>query len=105
LEDAERVQKLTRFDPEKKHLGECGYGLALTYSDDYEQQLQGIAMIETWMATYRGRLVYVFVAPLLVQALMRIGLYGRAIEIADSAIESLRKCGLGLPLFLPEVSL
>jgi hypothetical protein len=105
LEDAERIRKLTRFDPISKHFTECGYGLALVYSNNEGDQLQGVALIEAYLAKFGQGLTFIWVAPLVLKAFCHVGLIDRGLEIANTAIEGVRRYGLMLPLVLPEVNI
>jgi hypothetical protein len=102
LEEAERIRKLTQFDLEYKQYGEIGYGLALAYSNYVEQQMQGIAMMEEYLEKFgitSPDCIYS-----ILNAFGHVGLYDRGIEIANLAIEGIRKYHRS-NIIVPEVSL
>jgi hypothetical protein len=104
LQQAEETRKMCRYDPVYKDFAEAAYGLALVGTDSFEQQIEGIAIIEAFLEQYRNTPLHVWTVPVVLKAFIQVGLYDRGIEIAEEALENLRKVGFMTSLITPEVT-
>lgn len=106
MKDAEEVWRMTRLHPVYSKWGECSWAVAQANSDNYDEQLQGIASIEKFLEEHEKTLenfVYAWAAPVVLNAYLRLGLADRGLEVANKALITMRKAGLLTTVVLPEV--